>query len=125
MGKLRRATLTVGGVACANVGNVNYNTANKHDRRRADDNAKCLDPVRQTEEGTFDFELISGTLPACYNQDIVLVGKDVTVVAGVETVTTRTVTLTNCTINNGMSFDNDAGQGSRKITGEFSGCSET
>lgn len=123
MAKYRRATITT--PAITKVVNFDFNTANKFDRRSADDAMTGI-PVKMKEEGSGSFELCSGTFAPIYNGSLVAVVQDVAVSsAGVETITSRTFTFTAVTTNQGMNANNDGGEGSRKVSFDFGAVTET
>jgi hypothetical protein len=122
MPKYRRATITT--PATSKVVNFEFNRNDTFDRRAADAEMSG-DPVKTKAQGSGSFELCSGAFTNIYNSGLVAVVEDVAVAAGVETITSRTFTFTKVTSNDGMNANNDGGEGSRKISFEFGGVTET
>lgn len=116
MPKYRRAK--IGTPAVTGVVNFEYNTNDSFDRRSADDSLTG-DPVKTKKQGSGSFELCSGAFTPIYNGTLAVTVEDVAVAAGVETITSRTLSFTKVTTNGGISANNDGGESSRKVTFDF------
>lgn len=118
MGIIRNPkTLTVAGSAVTGVKKITWKKNDEYDRQAADTQLHG-DPVKVREAGTFSVEMKSGAFPACYDADMVIVYDEVSVAAGVEVTTNKTVTLHHCTCNPGYDVG-AATAGNHTIDGEF------
>lgn len=115
MPKLRRAVITT--PAVTGVKNVEWNKNDAFNRQQADDSYN-QNPVKTKKAVSGSFELEGGAWSDLYNDTMVMVGKDASAAAGVETITSRTHTFTEVTTNSGMNADNDSGAGGVKISFE-------
>ena len=110
-------TLTVAGTSVDHVASISWETNDDYDRSKADAQMSG-DPVKMDQAGTGQIELLAGTVPACYDQEIVATYEEVVVSSGSESTTTRTATFTKCTHNAGANVPGE-GRGSRTINFEF------
>lgn len=121
MPKLTRATMTT--PAKTGVRNVEWNKNDTFNRTQADD-SYLHNPVRTKKSVSGSFELEGGTFTDLYNDTMVIVAKDVSAAAGVETTTSRTFTFAEVTTNGGVNADNDGGNSGRKVSFEASTVTE-
>ncbi len=120
-GRIRRGTLSIAGAAQASVSNFEWTDAREFDRSKGDDEWSGQ-PVEMDRKGSGSFTLLSGNVASGYALgDIVLTYKDVSVVNGVETVTSKTATFTLVTFNNGGSVPAE-GRGEIRISFDYGVC---
>ena len=122
MAKFRRGTIT--SPATTGVVNVDFARSHKFDRRSSDASFN-QNPVRTAKGGSGSFELTGNTFTDLYNATMVVAVEDVTASGGVETITNRTFTFSEVTTNSGANANNDGGEGSRKISFDFTDFVET
>ena len=116
MGKFRRGTIT--SPATTSVVNGDYARSHKFDRRSSDASFN-QNPVKTAKGGSGSFELTGGNFTDIYNGTMVIVVEDVTAANGVETIANKTITFSEVTTNQGAGFNNDGGEGSRKVSFDF------
>ena len=121
--RIRNPTsVTVGGTAVTGVKSVQWDQGDEYDRSQGDDELSG-DPVLMKEAGSGTIELLGGAIPSCYGQDIVVKYNEITVAAGAESETEKTVTFGKCTINPGGNVPS-GGAGGRSIKFDFGGVTE-
>jgi hypothetical protein len=116
MAKFRRGTIT--SPATTGVVNVDFARSHKFDRRSSDASFN-QNPLKTAHGGSGSFELTGNTFTDIYNGTLVIVVEDVSAASGVETVTSRTFTFSEVTTNQGANANNDGGEGSRKVSFDF------
>jgi len=118
--RIRRATMTVGGVAVTGVRDFKYTDKSEYNRDRADDEA-VGDEVRMSE-GPFDisFELLAPDVSVLsgYVATMVVVGKVITRSAGSESSANKTFTFSQGHFNVGADVPTE-NPGRIPVTGEF------
>jgi len=118
--RIRRGTLTVG-TAVSDVSNFEWNDAHEFDRSRADDEFSGV-PVEMSRAGSGSFTLLAGSVATGYaTSSVVFTYKEVSVAAGVETVTQYTATFTDVTFNQGGNVPAE-GRGEKRISFDYSTC---
>lgn len=120
--RIRRGTLTIG-TAISNVSNMEWNDQKEFDRSQGD-NEFSGTPIEMKRAGSGTFTLLAGSIPSGYaTSDPVLTYNEVSVVAGVETVVTKSVTFTQVTVNQGGSVPAE-GKGEKKISFDYATSTE-
>jgi len=109
--RIRRGTLAVGS-AVSNVANFEWTDADDVDRSKGDLEMSGK-PILMRQSGSGSFPLLAGSVA-----DPVFSYNEVALSAGVETPTTKTVTFTKVTFNQGGSVPAE-GRGEKRISFDY------
>ena len=119
--RIRRGTLNADG-AVANVSNFEWTDAHEFDRSRGDDEFSGV-PVEMARAGSGSFSLLAGHVATGYIASMVFTYKEVAVneQTQAETVTSKTATFTDVTVNAGGSVPAE-GRGEKRFSFDYSTC---
>ena len=118
MGRIRNpSSVSIAGTSVTGVKSIQWDTSNDYNRDTTDDSLHGT-PVLTREQGSGTIELEGGTVPACYDQDIVVKHQEVSVATGTETKSEKTTTFHHGTLNKGANVPS-GDVGSRSIKFDF------
>lgn len=118
-GRIRRGTLSVNSSGQSNVSNFTWSSAYSFDRTPADNEYSGI-PVEMGRAVSGSFEITAGWVAPSYGTaSLVFTENEVSVSAGVETVTQYTYTFDNVTFNTSGSTP-ASGRGMKTVTFEAS-----
>jgi hypothetical protein len=115
--RIRRGTLVVGS-AVSNVANFEWTDADDVDRSKGDLEMSGK-PIVMRQAGSGSFTLLAGSVASGYaTSDPVFSYKEIALSSGVESPTTKTVTFTKVTFNQGGSVPAE-GRGEKRISFDY------